>query len=179
MPASGHSAQFIGISCAVGILSPILVLALAGFPAQGHHSVIGMYNPDMQVTLTGVVAEFHFVRPHPYLVLDADPDENGTWRWRLEFDNHRELAQIGVTEDTFSPGDEVIVAGDYARNGTERMYVRELRRPEDGLLYECPGFRPSLKVVRQSFESGGSIRFWTRFFAGPGATHKNGSRIYI
>ena len=140
--------------------SAIPVLALAGFLALGellsligpvahaHHSVIGMYDPEMQVTISGVVAEFHFTRPHPYLVLDADPGENGTWRWHIEFDNHRELANIGVTEDTFGLGDEVIVTGDYARDGTERMYVRELLRPEDGLLYECPGFRPRLKVVR-------------------------------
>ena len=124
------------------------LLSLTGSAAQAHHSVIGMYDPAMQVTLTGVVAEFHFVRPHPYLVLDADPGETGSWRWHLEFDNHRELANIGVTEDTFSLGDEVIVTGDYVRNGTERMYVRELHRPDDGLLYECPGFRPRLKVVR-------------------------------
>ena len=132
----------------------ILVLSLGGFltltafPVRAHHSVIGMYDPEMQVTLTGVVAEFHFVRPHPYLVLDVDPGEEGAWRWHLEFDNHRELANIGVTEGTFSPGDELIVTGDFARDGTEKMYVRELHRPEDGLLYECPGFRPSLRVAR-------------------------------
>ena len=131
-------------------LAPILTLAvaLAVSPVQGHHSVIGMYNPEMKVTLTGVVAEFHFVGPHPYVVLDADPDETGSWRWRLEFDSRRELASVGVTENTFRPGDELVVTGDYARDGTEKMYVRELHRPEDGLLYECPGFRPSLKVVR-------------------------------
>ena len=128
--------------------SALIVLALAGFPALGHHSVIGMYDPGMKVTLTGVVSEFHFVGPHPYVVLDADPDETGSWRWHLEFDSRRELANVGVTEDTFRPGDEVIVIGDYARDGSERMYVRELRRPEDGLLYECPTFRPRLKVVR-------------------------------
>lgn len=129
---------------------------LAGSPAPAHHSVIGMYDPEMQVTVTGVIAEFHFVRPHPYMVFDVEPntpegtspDSAERWQWHLEFDSFRELANIGVAADTFSPGDEVVVTGDYARDGRESMYVRELLRPEDGLLYECPGFRPSLKVVR-------------------------------
>ena len=102
----------------------------------------------MKVTLTGVIAEFHFARPHPYMVLDVDHGKTGAWRWQLEFDSRCELANVGVTEDTFSPGDEVIVTGDYTRDGSERIYVRELDRPEDGLLYACPTFRPSLKVLR-------------------------------
>ena len=124
----------------------ILALALAGFPAQAHHSIAGMYHRDQQVSLSGVIVEFRFVQPHAFLVLDADPDETGPQRWHLEMDNHRELVQVGVTAETFGPGDEVIVSGDRARNGQQRLYLRQLHRPADGLRYEQPGFRPSLRA---------------------------------
>ena len=125
----------------------ILVLALAGFSAQAHHSIAGMYHRDQQVTVTGVIAEFRFVQPHAFLVLDADTGKTEPQRWHLELDNHRELVQVGVTKDTFRPGDEVIVTGDRARDGNERLYVRQLHRPSDGLRYDAPGFSPSISTA--------------------------------
>ena len=83
-----------------------------------------------------------FVQPHPFIVLVADTGKAEPQRWHLELDNHRELVQVGVTKDTFRPGDEVIVTGDPARDGNERLYIRKLHRPLDGLRYDAPGFHP-------------------------------------
>ena len=128
--------------------SVLLVLALAGCPAQAHHSVAGMFDGDQQVTVTGVIAEFQFVRPHPYLLLDADRGTTEPQRWYVEMDNHRELVRAGVTEDTFRAGDEVIVTGDHARDGTEQIYIRQLHRPVDGLRYEIVNSSPLISVDR-------------------------------
>ena len=125
----------------------MFVLALAGLSAHAHHSISGMYDNSQRATIAGVIAEFHFVRPHPFLVLNGNAGKTGPQRWHLEMDNHRELVQIGITEDTFEPGDEVIVSGSPARNGAERLYVRQLDRLADGLRYEAPGFRPSISTV--------------------------------
>jgi len=125
----------------------MFVLALAGLSAQAHHSISGMYDSSQRITITGVIAEFRFVQPHPFLVLETDAGKTERQRWHLELDNHRELVPIGITEDSFKPGDKVIVSGSPARNGTERLYIRQLDRPADGLRYEAPGFQPSISVV--------------------------------
>ena len=125
----------------------MFLLALVGLSAHAHHSIAGMYDRAQRTTVAGVITEFRFVQPHAFLLLAADAGKTEPQRWYLEMDNHRELVQVGVTKDTFKPGDEVIVTGDHARDGKERLYVRQLDRPADGLRYEAPGFHPSISAA--------------------------------
>ena len=127
--------------------SVMFSLTLAALSAHAHHSIIGMYDRDQLTTIAGVIVEFHFVQPHAFLLLDADVGNTDPQRWYIEMDNRRELGEVGVTRDTFQPGDEVIVTGDHARGGKERIYLRQLDRPADGLRYDAPGFHPSISTV--------------------------------
>ena len=43
--------------------------------AEAHHSIAGMYDEGHPVTLDGSVLEFHFVNPHPFVLLKAN-DQN-------------------------------------------------------------------------------------------------------
>src|SRR5437667_8871890 len=63
--------------------SVVLSVILAFFL---HHSIAGVYDNTRQVTIDGVVAEFHFVNPHPFVLVDAKSE-----RWKLELDNLSEL----------------------------------------------------------------------------------------
>ena len=47
-----------------------------------HHSIAGVYDNSRQVTIEGVIAEFHFVNPHPFVIVDVNSE-----RWKLEMDN--------------------------------------------------------------------------------------------
>lgn len=140
---------------------PVLCLALltaaAGVPGvaevrlRAHHSIAGVYDSSQPVTIDGVVAEFAFVNPHPYVVVDvADSGGTGTGGrsqpWRLELDNRFELVGIGMAADTLKPGDRVVVTGSRARNGTRGLYVRRLDRPADGFRYEQVGASPRIRT---------------------------------
>jgi hypothetical protein len=115
----------------------IAALVLAG-PAEAHHSLAG-YDHARQRELEGVVAAFHYTQPHPFLVVAAADGD-----WRLEMDNLFELDSVGVTRETFRPGDRVSVSGAPARNGAHALYLRRLDRPRDGLRYEQVGSSPRL-----------------------------------
>lgn len=132
------------LSCSV-----MFGLALAGLSAHSHHSIIGMYDRTQLTTVAGVIIEFHFVQPHAFLLLDADVGNTESQRWYIEMDNRRELAELGVTRDTFQPGNEVTVIGDQARDGKERLYLRQLDRSADGLRLgvDATGFHPSISTV--------------------------------
>ncbi len=117
-------------------------LALAG-PAFAHHSLIG-YDQAKRVTLEGVVADFRFGNPHPFLTINVGPDRHA---WRLEMDNLYELKEIGITRDTFQPGQKVVVSGAPDRTGASQLYLYRLDRPADGLQYEQIGFTPYLRTV--------------------------------
>jgi hypothetical protein len=69
--------------------------------------------------------------------------------WRLEFDNLHELADAGMTVETFKPGDRITVLGSRARDKSRSAYVRRLERQSDGLLYEQIGSSPRVRSRRR------------------------------
>ena len=122
----------------------VVVSALVAAPARGHHSLTD-YDPTSRVTLTASVREFHFVNPHPFLVVDGRLGSDAQV-WRLELDNRRELVAIGMTSSTFGRGDQIVVSGAPGRDRRPILYVRELDRAEDGLRYEQVGSTPRMSV---------------------------------
>lgn len=125
------------------IPSAALALAAAATSASAHHSIAGVYDSSRQVTVEGEVTEFRFVNPHPIVVIDVAA-AGGPQSWQLEMDNRFELAGIGITANTFEPGDRVIATGSASRTDPHRLYLRRLDRPTDGLRYEQVGSRPRI-----------------------------------
>ena len=112
--------------------------------AEAHHSIAGMYDEGHPVTLDGSVLEFHFVNPHPFVLLKANDQT-----WKLELDNRWELTDVGVTAATLKPGDRVVVIGSPGRDKSAQLYVWRLERPADGFLYEQVGTSPRVSWVRR------------------------------
>jgi hypothetical protein len=123
----------------------VLGLLLAGLPAEGHHSITGMYDTSRTVRVDGLVVEFEFVNPHAFVTLEVAQAGRGAERWRLEMDDRREMSQIGMTADTFEAGDRLVVYGNPARRAANQMYIRRLDRPADGYGYDQVGSRPQLR----------------------------------
>jgi len=119
-----------------------VALVLVNAPLRAHHS-LSEYDIARKVTLDAVVREFHFVNPHPYLLVDARV--GGDVRvWRLELDNRHELVDIGMASDTFARGDHLVVSGLPGQDQKAILYVRELQRTSDGLRYEQPDSTPRI-----------------------------------
>ena len=116
-------------------------LALAALTAEGHHSIAAVYDSARQQRLEGVVAEFQFVNPHPFVIV-AVAAEGAEETWRLEMDNRFELQGVGMTSETLKPGDRVVVTGSLGRTEPRTLYIRQLDRPADGFRYEQVGSRP-------------------------------------
>jgi hypothetical protein len=111
------------------------VLACLGVRAEAiHHSLSGLYDTSASTSLEGLIREFHFVNPHPYLTVEVS--RNGRiQRWKMELDNLGELTAIGMTAKTFRAGDRVMVSGNPGRDDAKTLYVRKLDRPKDGFWY--------------------------------------------
>ena len=120
-------------------------LVTAAAPAA-HHSISAVYDSRKQVTVTGTVREFQFVNPHPWLGVDMTED-GAVRRWRLELDNRWELMDVGMSADTFKPGDVITARGSAGRDGARSVYVLRLDRATDGLHYEQVGPSPSLRFT--------------------------------
>ena len=120
-------------------------IALSGIGADAHHSISSVYDNSRQVTVDGLVAEFQLINPHPFLLIDVKGGTSTAEHWRGEMDNRSELAEIGVTANTFKPGDRIVVKGSLARAQPQSLYVLRLDRPADGFWYEQVGQSPRIR----------------------------------
>ena len=112
----------------------VLAFVVLGAAAvDAHHSIAGMYDNTRPVTIDGLVTQFQFVSPHPYLDLR---DASTSQMWRFEMDSRGELSSIGMTDQTIKPGDRLVVTGSLARREPNRAYIERLQRPSDGYGFE-------------------------------------------
>jgi hypothetical protein len=101
-----------------------------------------MYDQGRRVTFDGTIAQFQFVNPHPFVMIDVK-DANGVAQsWKAELDNRWELVEVGITPTTFKVGERVVVTGSPGRSQALLLYVWRLERPADGFLYEQVGTSP-------------------------------------
>jgi Family of unknown function (DUF6152) len=128
------------------VLLCLVGAALSSVPVSAHHSIASAYDESRRVNLDGVIKQFQFVNPHPYLVVDVQDTSGATQSWQLEMDNRGELVDVGMTSATFKPGDRVVVTGSPSRGQPRALYIRSLERPADGFLYEQVGFSPRIRV---------------------------------
>jgi hypothetical protein len=127
----------------------VAAIALLAAVAEAHHSISAVYDGSQQRTVEGVVAEFQFVNPHPFVIVTVTPDGAAPESWRLEMDNRFELAGVGMTAETLKQGDVVVVTGSAGRTEPRTLYVRQLDRPADGFRYEQIGSRPRVSSTRR------------------------------
>ena len=140
MNGSGQIRAQAAIAAAAGVL-----FAAA---AEPHHSISAVYDSSQQRTVEGVVAEFQFVNPHPFVIVTVTREGADSESWRLEMDNRFELSGIGMTADSLKQGDVVVVTGSAGRTEPRTLYVRQLDRPADGFRYEQVGSRPRVSSTR-------------------------------
>ncbi|NOT26082.1 MAG: hypothetical protein HOP16_08260 [Acidobacteria bacterium] len=124
----------------LGLAMTVMLVGGVSAP-RAHHSIAGAYDSSRQASVDGVIAQFRFVSPHPFIDLK---DARSGQMWEIELDNRREFEDIGITADTLKPGDRVTVAGSPSRQSANRMYGRRLNRPSDGFGFEEQGSRPRL-----------------------------------
>jgi hypothetical protein len=117
-------------------------------PAEAHHSIARVYDAARRATVSGIVTECRFINPHPLLFVEIVDDGGETVVWQLEMDNRFELARVGMTDETFTPGDRVAAEGSLGRTEARTLYIRSLERPADGLRYEQIGYSPRLTIER-------------------------------
>src|SRR5262245_18985372 len=97
------------------LLTLTAALLTCGVPLVAHHS-LSDYESSRRTTIDGVIAQFQFVNPHPFLVVDVRDANGSVQQWRLEMDNLWEMTEAGLTKDTLKFGDRIVVTGNPGRS---------------------------------------------------------------
>jgi hypothetical protein len=133
----------------LGVLSFVAGIGVSVLAAHAHHSIAGVYDSSRQVTVEGVVTQFQFINPHPFLMKEVKNGGAGAQQWKLEMDNRSELVDVGMNSQTFKQGDRVAVTGNPGRTQAQSLYIMKLDRPADGFRYEQVGSSPLVHIPSQ------------------------------
>ena len=102
------------------VLLPVLALA--------HHGWLD-FDGSKEISLTGIVADFHFVNPHCVIEFDVMDDKGIVQKWQAEFSSPGPMAKKGWTAALLQPGDKVVISGHPGRNNVRAVHATKIRWP--------------------------------------------------
>jgi hypothetical protein len=111
----------------VRLLAAIAVLASSSSAVTAHHSFAAQYDANKPVTLKGIVSKVEWTNPHARFYVDVR-DETGTvTNWNLELASPNVLVRNGWSRKSLMVGDEIVVEGSLAKDGSKMANARVVR----------------------------------------------------
>jgi hypothetical protein len=107
-----------------------LVILGSGLPALAHHSFAEEFDTSKPITLEGVVTRIDWENPHVHYYVDVTGPDGTVVNWVCETGGPARLARRGWTHDSLKPGDQVVVRGFLAKDGSHAADGREVTLPD-------------------------------------------------
>jgi hypothetical protein len=116
------------------LASLALVLGLLTVaPVFAHHSFAAEFDAKKPIELRGYVSKIEWTNPHVWFYINVkDPASGKVTNWGFEMGPPHGLQGQGWTRTTMQLGDEVIVAGTLAKNGSNRANARTVTMAKTG-----------------------------------------------
>jgi hypothetical protein len=110
----------------LGVLA-VIVAVSSSRTVVAHHSFAAQYDANKPVTLKGTVSKVEWTNPHARFYVDVR-DENGTvTNWNLELASPNVLVRNGWSRKSLNVGDEIVVEGSLAKDGSKMANARVVR----------------------------------------------------
>ena len=119
-----------------GLLIASLGLLTVAAPVFAHHSFAAEYDNAKPIVLTGTVTKVEWMNPHARFYLDVK-DDKGTvvTNWDLELGSPNGLARRGWTRSSMKVGDQIIVDGYVAKDGSNLANARNVKLADGRKLF--------------------------------------------
>ena len=111
---------------ALSLITLSFGLLAAVAPLQAHHSFAAEYDSKKPVTLKGIVTKVDWTNPHVYCYMDVTDEAGKVINWGLEMGPPNGLQRAGWTRNTMKVGDEVVVEGTLAKDGSNQANARSV-----------------------------------------------------
>jgi hypothetical protein len=118
------------------VVVAMAAVLLGSLTAYAHHSFAGTYDLKKQIKLEGTLIRIQWRNPHSFVHVKA-PDQTGAMHeWSVEWSGLPQLAGTGVSANTISVGDPVVIMGNPTRTaGEHRLRMVTFLRTSDGFSW--------------------------------------------
>jgi hypothetical protein len=101
-------------------------LLIAGAPAVAHHSVWAEFDNEQPLEMRGLFLEMDWVNPHSWVHFEVTLPDGSKAAWAAETPPPNQLIRLGWSRNDLKAGDEIVVLGFAARNGTRRLWAQNV-----------------------------------------------------
>jgi len=120
-------------SRALRLLAFGIGLMVAATPVAAHHSFAAEFDAKQPITLRGKVTKIVWASPHVWIYLNVQDESGKVTNWGFEMGAPHQVRARGWDRDTLKTGDEIIVEGSKARDGSNRMNARNVTWAKTGV----------------------------------------------
>ncbi len=112
----------------------IAILGLSAVSSHAHHSR-APFLIDETFEVEGFITEVAWRSPHVYIVVDVPDEQGGMTEWTFEGHSIAGLRRFGWQQDTFEPGDRVVVVANPNRDRDTKFGLLDSVSNVDGETY--------------------------------------------
>jgi hypothetical protein len=112
------------------VIVAIATLLVAAPAARAHHSFGAEFDFNKPITLHGTVVKWEMINPHSYLTVDVKNDDGSVTEWSVQAGAPSFLYRNGWRKDSVKPGDELIVTGYMAKDGSHNAFAQRVQLPD-------------------------------------------------
>ena len=125
------------VAAAVRRPAELFTLGLFLFTAQAaaHHAFSSVFDPAQQFNIEGTVTNVEWMNPHTWFYVDVSNASGEVENWGFEMGSPNTLARRGWSRESLKAGDEVIVVGWRARDGSTRGAVASVTLADGQQLF--------------------------------------------